>query len=246
VIRRLTTLRALGLLVVALALMAAMIAMGRWQFGVYDDSQRADAMALMRRAAVPIDTALGRDQAFPSASAGVPVSVEGHYDRAGQLYVRGFPGAEDAYSVVTPLLTATGSAVLVLRGSSPEPQAPVPTGPVRISGVLEPSQSEASSLDSRRVTTGVYVPGLVSEVRPDLYAGYVILTTSTPADVLPLVAPPLPDPSRWAGLRNLLYAVQWWLFAGFVAFMWWRVVTEAPDPRTGGTEAEPARSDSVG
>jgi cytochrome oxidase assembly protein ShyY1 len=246
VIRSLTTPRALGLLVVAVVLMAAMVAMGRWQFGVYNDSQRADAMTLMRRAAVPIDTALGRDQAFPSASTGVPVSVEGHYDRVGQVYVRGFPGAKDAYAVVTPLLTPTGSAVLVLRGSSPVAQAPVPAGPVRISGVLEPSQSEASPLDSRRVTTGVYVPGLVSEVRPDLYSGFVILTTSVPADVLPRVAPPLPDPSRWAGLRNLLYAVQWWVFAGFVAFMWWRIVTDASDPGRGGREAEPVGSDSVG
>jgi len=44
---------------------------------------------------------------------------------------------------------------------------------------------------------------------------------------------PTPDPSRWAGIRNLLYAFQWWLFAGFVAFMWWRVVGD-PDTAAAG------------
>ena len=43
------------------------------------------------------------------------------------------------------------------------------------------------------------------------------------------VEPPLPDPSRWAGIRNLIYALQWWLFAAFVAFMWWRIAHEDDD-----------------
>lgn len=245
-IRRLTTARALGLLVVALALIAAMVAMGRWQFGVYDDSQRADALALLRRDAVALDRALGPDQAFPSSSVGVPVTVEGRYDRNDQLYVRRFPGAKEPYAVVTPLLTPSGSAVLVLRGSTTAPHARVPAGPVRVSGVLEPSQAEATALDTRRVTSGIWVPGLVSEVSPDLYSGYVVLTRSHPTESLTRVAPPLPDPSRWAGLRNLLYAFQWWIFAGFVAFMWWRIVTDAGDPLRSGPDARPVRPDSSG
>ena len=102
-IGRLTTPRALALLVLALVVMAVMIAMGRWQYGVYDDHQRADAMAVMRRAAVPLDTALGPDQAFPSASVGIPVVVSGRYDRPDQLYVRHLPGAKGTYAVVTSL-----------------------------------------------------------------------------------------------------------------------------------------------
>jgi surfeit locus 1 family protein len=234
VIGRLTTPRALALLVLALVVMAVMIAMGRWQYGVYDDHQRADAMAVMRRAAVPLDTALGPDQAFPSASVGIPVVVSGRYDRPDQLYVRHLPGAKGTYAVVTPLLTGSGSAVLVVRGSAPTTQAPPPRGSVRVVGILEPSQSQPSSIDSRRVTDGIWVPGLVSDVRPDLYSGYVVLTRSDPAEPLARVEPPLPDPSRWAGLRNLLYAVQWWIFAAFVGFMWWRISTDdaigAPAP----------------
>jgi surfeit locus 1 family protein len=228
VIGRLTTPRALALLVLALLVMAVMIVMGRWQYGVYDDHQRADALAVMRRAAVPLDTALGPDQAFASASVGIPVVVSGRYDRSDQLYVRHLPGAKDTYAVVTPLLTGSGSAVLVVRGSTSTTQAPAARGRVRVVGILEPSQSEPSSIDNRRVTDGIWVPGLVSTVRPDLYSGYVVLTRSDPAEPLTPVEPPLPDPSRWAGLRNLLYAVQWWIFAVFVGFMWWRISTDEP------------------
>jgi surfeit locus 1 family protein len=236
--------RALGLLVIAAVVMAAMIAMGRWQFGVYDDHQRADALAVMHRAPVPIDTVLGPDDAFPSGSVGTPVVVSGRYDRADQLYVRGVAGAEARYGVVTPLVTATGSAVLVLRGSSPVPQAPAASGRVRVSGILEPSQSGSGALDARRVTSAVRVGALVSDVHPDLYAGYVVLTKSEPVEQLGQVDPPLPDPSRWAGLRNLLYAVQWWIFAAFVAFMWWRIVTEDRSEVAGPT-SEKVRPESV-
>jgi surfeit locus 1 family protein len=230
VIARLTTPRALGLLVVALVVMAAMVAMGRWQLGVYNDSQRADALAVLRRPAVPLASALGRDQGFPSRSVGVPVTVSGTYDRADQLYVRDLPGAaKGTYAVVTPLLTPSGSAVLVVRGSAPTTSDPAAPGHVQVTGVLEPSQSQTGGvLDRRRVTDALWIPGLVSSVRPDLYSGYVVLTRSDPPESLTRVDPPLPDPSRWAGLRNLLYAVQWWIFAAFVGFMWWRICTDEP------------------
>jgi hypothetical protein len=32
----------------------------------------------------------------------------------------------------------------------------------------------------------------------------------------------LPKASTFTGLRNLLYAVEWWVFGGFAVFLWWR------------------------
>ncbi len=231
---RLATLRALGLLLVALALMAAMVALGLWQFSVYDDHQQADAMATMRREPIPLERALGPDQAFPSESVGVPVWVEGHYDATGQLYVYGFDGAKDAYAVVTPLVDASGSAVLVVRGSSPRPQAPVPDGAVQVRGVLEPSQTTSTPMGERRVTDTISIAGLVGGLKQDLYAGYLVMTTSDPPDRLSKVDPPVPNASRRAGVRNLLYALQWWVFAAFVGFMWWQMVIHAD----AGTDAD--------
>jgi surfeit locus 1 family protein len=36
----------------------------------------------------------------------------------------------------------------------------------------------------------------------------------------------VPDTSFTTGLRNLMYALQWWVFGGFVVFMWWRILRE--------------------
>ena len=241
--------RAIGLLAVALVLMAAMVALGLWQFGVYDDHRQDDALARMRRAPVALDQAIGPDQALSSDSVGVPVSVEGHYDASGQLYVEGLGGARDAYAVVTPLITSSGAGVLVVRGSTSRPQASTPAGPVQLAGILEPSQSGGRALDEARVTDAINIAGLVGRMNEDLYGGYVVSTTSDPADHLALVRPPLPTPSRWAGLRNLLYALQWWVFAGFVGFMWWRIVGDdraAGRPAGSADPAQPVDAETVG
>jgi cytochrome oxidase assembly protein ShyY1 len=242
VVGRFTTLRALALLLVALVVMATMVALGLWQYHVYDSHQRADALATMRRTPVALDSALGPDQAFPSDSVGVPVAAEGRYEPSAQLYVRSLDGAQDPYAVVTPLVTTTGSAILVVRGSSQSPAAAPPAGPVHVSGILEPSQTAASPLDAGRVTDGISIAALVGGMDHDLYAGYIVLRTSDPADTLRSVIPPLPNPSRWAGIRNLVYALQWWVFAAFVGFMWWRIVTDMATP----AKPSPASTETSG
>ena len=32
----------------------------------------------------------------------------------------------------------------------------------------------------------------------------------------------LPRVSRFTAVRNLLYALEWWIFGGFAVFVWWR------------------------
>ncbi len=239
--------RALGPALVALVLMSAMVWLGVWQLGVYDDHQRADAQATLRQPPVPLGTLLGPDSAFPSDGAGRPVTVSGTFLRADQVYVRGMTGAGDRYAVVTPLRTATGSAVLVVRGAQDRLGAPAPTGHVTVRGILEPSEDSRGPVDARRVTNALSVSALVNEIRPDLYSGYVLQQSSRPAQTPALspVTPMLPDPSRWSGIRNLLYACQWWLFAAFVAFMWWRITTDGSSGDVAKPPAVDAGTDSL-
>ncbi|MGI8434219.1 MAG: SURF1 family protein [Nocardioidaceae bacterium] len=218
--------RAMGLLLVAVALMSVMVWLGLWQLGAYDQHQRDSSVSAEHQQPVPLDQLLGPDQAFPSAAVGRPVEVSGRFV-TGQFYVRSFDGAVRTYAVVTPLLTSTGSAVLVVRGSSDVAAARAPSGQVRVTGVLEPSQAAAAPLSNDRVTNGIRIAGLVSEVSRDLYDGYLVATDGVSATELAAVEPPLPQASRLAGLRNLLYAVQWWVFAAFVAFMWWQTVKDS-------------------
>ncbi len=223
--------RALGLAAVGLLLIAAMIWLGFWQFRVYDNHQHADAKAALAKPIVPLGALLGPDDAFPSDAVSRPVRVSGRYLPTNQIYVRHLPGAADRYAVATPLVTASGSAIMVVRGSSESPSAAAPAGRVMVSGILEPSGESGGSPNAARIADGLSISSLVNSVRPDLYSGYLVLRSSNPEQSpnLAPVTPPLPDPSRWSGLRNLLYACQWWVFALFVVFMWWRM-TEIAGP----------------
>ena len=218
----------MGLALVALVLVASMVVLGLWQLGVYDDQQRSDARERADRTPVPLTESLGPDDPFPADLVGMPVTVSGTYAPRDQLYVEGLPGSGHRYAVVTPLVVQE-SAILVVRGSTDDLGASPPAGPVTVEGLLEPPMPAGSRLDRHRVTDALNIARLVEGVNRDLYSGYVVLEGSVPAERLPAVAPPLPDPSRWAGIRNLVYAVQWWVFAGFVVFMWWRIVHEADD-----------------
>jgi cytochrome oxidase assembly protein ShyY1 len=212
--------------------MAAMGALGLWQLGAYNQHQTESARTRLAQPPLPLDEVLGRDSAFPTGGVGRPVVVRGRYDTTDQFYVRHLPGAASAYAVVTPMITASGSKILIVRGASERPSAPAPAGLVSVRGVLQPSQESGAPLDRARITNGIRIASVLESVRGDLYAGYVVLRSSSPAERLTPVRPPLPAASRWAGVRNLLYAIQWWLFAGFVALMWWRIVRDddTPDP----------------
>jgi len=252
--RRLLTWQALGLGIVALVLMAAMVVLGLWQLGVYDDQQHDDARSQLARPPVPLDQLLGPDDAFPGNGVR-PVTVTGRYLSDQEFEVRDGSTLDVPRAIVTPLETPTGSLILVVRGSGELRDAePPPTGQVTVTGVLEPSDAGGNGLGGGRTTDGIRIAALAQDFARDLYAGYVVRTGSRPADALEPVTPPFPQPSRWAGIRNLVYAIQWWVFAGFVAFMWWRIVADLGASRAlrpadqdaarshPGTDDEPSRS----
>ena len=62
-----------------------------------------------------------------------------------------------------------------------------------------------------------------------LYTGYLVLTgydSGAPAGPSPALVPPAETGAGGLDLRNLSYAVQWFVFAGFGVFMWWRLVRD--------------------
>jgi cytochrome oxidase assembly protein ShyY1 len=212
-----------------MVLIGVMSVLGWWQLSVFDERQRAAGQARLDEPPVPLDDLMGPDDPIPSGGVGRPVLVEGRYAAANQLYVEGLPGHQASYAVVTPLLTGSGSAILVVRGSSDTTSAPPPEGAVTVKGVLEAQTAEGSEPRDDGVTDGVRVAALAQDIDVDLYSAYIVLTSSTPPDPLPPVEPPTPDASLWDGARNLAYALQWWVFAAFVAFMWWKIAGDSED-----------------
>jgi surfeit locus 1 family protein len=227
-----SALQRVGVVALALVVIVTMVYLGLWQLGVYDNKQRSDALAREGDAPVALASVLGPDQAFPGDASGRPVTVTGEYAAHRQLWVARGIARAGRYAVTTPLVTANGSAVLVVRGEVARigAGATVPSGPVTVTGVLEPSTQAGTSPGADGRTDGLETSALVNAFPMDLYDGYLVLTQATPRSQLRPVTPPLPSASRWAGLRNLIYAFQWWLFAAFVVFMAWRMAGDRTTP----------------
>ncbi len=217
---------------VAVAAVAAMTLAGWWQLEVWRDQQALDQRQQVAQTPVPLNSVLGPDDAVGAESDAVTVRITGRYAPADEQFL--LPGRAGGTWVVSPLLVEdTDAAVLVVRGAvdgdTPAPLLPLtPSGRVDVTGVVQASEPFDTDVGPGRQIEALNVAVLVSEVPYDLYSGYVVRTAQDPPDPdeSTAVSPTLPDPSWQAGVRNLVYAVQWWVFAAFTAFMWWRVARD--------------------
>lgn len=125
--------------------------------------------------------------------------------------------------LVEPLVLGSGAAVAVVTGVVAADAPRDLTGEpdlITVTAILQPSEGDSDEVT--RASTGLpLLPQLTTrallEVWPyQLHDGYLV---SPP--VVPLMATP---PAGTLILRNAAYAVQWWLFAGFAVFVWWRAM----------------------
>lgn len=223
----------LGLHLFAVVALVFCVIMGLWQLGVYDsrkEHEQADKQAVPR---VALTDVWGPDAAFEGRLNHRPVSIEGRFAPADeQVWVRGKEqgGRTGAWLVAPVLVGGDAHALLVVRGWSPSVTAlpAVPSGPVTVNAVLEPGEAGGTAYDPDRRTIGtVRIPALTNELPYDLYSGFAISTSAEASGGLALATPPAPEMSWTVGLRNLAYAVQWWVFGAFALFMWWRMATES-------------------
>lgn len=249
----LLSLRMLPVHVLAMAGIVATGWLGVWQYDVWHDHRAVDAAAITRLPAVPLASVLGPDDPFPADAAGRPVQLEGKWTPEGTVYVdnRRLDG-RSGFWVVSPLAPTCQSnancpAILVVRGWVEEPFADPVAGQAQVVGWLQPSGAGdvagQPQIDRGDVVGNLDIPILLQQMDRDLYGGYVIARDSgaleqvTPAD--------LPSPPAFASIRNLLYAVEWWVFGAFVVFLWWRwCVDTVADQRNSAAHEQQVRSGS--
>jgi surfeit locus 1 family protein len=223
--------RLLALHALAAVAIVACLLMGLWQLGVYG-SKHDDAAERVRTAA-PVDvlTVWGPDESFTADLTERQVWVRGAFT-GDQFLVRRAAGR---YWVVAPLrVDGTKSMLPVVRGWADDPGAlpDVPRGTVTFRAILQPGEdrSETHAFDP---ASGVYgslsIPQLANVLRGDLFSGFALTEATGINGGLQPVEPPDPRVSWTVGLRNLAYALQWWVFGLFAAFMWWRMAIDAVD-----------------
>jgi cytochrome oxidase assembly protein ShyY1 len=240
--RFLLTPKWLGILVAVIAAAAVMVLLGRWQYDRYEARHEVNARIEASATAAPVE--LASVLAAPSGPAGTVgsppaadaawtrVTVTGRYDPANVVLVRGRTVERQVgFEIVTPLVLADGSAVLVDRGWVPpapggamaQPTVPAtPPGDVTVTGVLKLSESRGGDVtrtDGGLETRRVAVPRIAAALPYPVYGAFVQLDEQDPPADPAFVAVP---PDRQNDWLNGGYAVQWWLFAGMtlVAYGW--------------------------
>ncbi|MEU8262343.1 SURF1 family protein [Micromonospora sp. NPDC048999] len=241
--RFLLTPRWLGYLALTLVAAAVMVFLGNWQLDRYRGrtavNERIDAGATMTPA--PLRDALPAPTGGPGSTGPAPAervtwsmaTATGRYDTANLVLVRGRTlDTEVGYEVLTPLVLADGTAVLVDRGWIPpvpggaatvQPPVPAaPTGDVTVTGRVVFSESGGGTverrngkLESRRIN----IPRIASELPYPVAGGYLLLDQQTPAADPAFQAVAIGHTNNW---QNFGYVVQWWLFAGMslVGYAW--------------------------
>ncbi|MGW2403419.1 SURF1 family protein [Streptomyces sp. NPDC001739] len=243
--RFLLTPRWWGINVFAVLAIPFCIFMGSWQLSRFEDRvdthrQQEDRSAQAKAAAArPLDSLLPVDK----VTSGRQASARGHYDTEHQLLVpdrtlKDKHGERQGFYVLTLLRTDHGKALPVVRGWLPgdadakadtaKVPAP-PKGEVTVTGALQASENQGTD----GVQAGGGLPrgqlGMISaaslvNIAPyDVYDAWITLT-----DPQAPLQPVPPAAAEGSGLdlkafQNLGYTGEWFVFAGFVVFMWFRL-----------------------
>ncbi|MFJ8957243.1 SURF1 family protein [Streptomyces sp. NPDC102381] len=237
--RFLLTPRWWGINIFVLLAIPVCIFMGSWQLSRFEDRvqdhKTASEQTKVNETAAPepLASVLPVDQ----KTSGKRTTATGHYGK--QLLVPNRDLDERSGFYVVTLLKVEGSgsgkALPVVRGWMPgkasAAKAPAaPKGKVTVVGALQASESATSNgvtasggLPSGQVGV-ISAASLVNLVPYDVYDGWVTLDKADAGmTAVPATAP------EGSGLdlkafQNLGYTGEWFVFAGFVVFMWFRLI----------------------
>ena len=212
--------------------------LGWWQFSAWQEQRVDRALQLADEQPRPLSEVLGPDDPFPGEHVGRPVVVDGAWLPDSTVHVsdrrRDSEAADEGFWQVAMLSACEEgascdqpSAVPVVLGwtASPEAGTSAPTGAAEVTGWLQPAEQGTADPDpADEVVPSLRSVDLLDLTDRDLYSGYVILDSPASARgaLVPVTPETLPDPPPSTALRNLLYGLEWWVFAGFAAFLWWR------------------------
>ncbi|KPI13678.1 Surfeit locus 1 family protein, partial [Actinobacteria bacterium OK074] len=236
VYRFLLTPRWLAVNVLALLAIPFCVFMGSWQLSRFEgrvqDGREATEQVenAHKEAPRPLAKLLPVDQ----ATSGKRVTATGRYGKQLLVPDRQLDG-KDGYYVLTLLRVDGGRALPVVRGWRPGsadaawvPAAP--TGEVTVTGVLQASEDPGTNgvtsvggLPAGQVGV-ISAASLVNLVPYDLYDAWITLSTADSGMKAVPASAPANTGLDLKAFQNLGYTGEWFVFAGFVVFMWFRLV----------------------
>lgn len=235
--RFLLTPRWWGINIFVLLAIPVCVFMGSWQLSRFEDRVQDHRSASEQSQA--------NEKAAPEALAGLlPVDqntsgkraeAKGRYDRQLLVPHRDLDDRSGFYVVTLLKVDGTGKALPVVRGWLPgtasAAKAPAPPkGEVTVTGALQASESAGSN----GVSTAGGLPAgqvgiisaasLVNLVPYDVYDAWVTLDKADSGMTAVPASTPQGSGLDLKAFQNLGYTGEWFVFAGFVLFMWFRLV----------------------
>jgi surfeit locus 1 family protein len=243
--------RWIGLTLFAIAVVGMCVRLGLWQLDRLEGRREFNARYSVGLAAAPrpLEQLLEDGAALAYRRA----TVTGRYDAEHEVILYGRPlDGRAGNHVLTPLVLADGSAIIVDRGWVPfemdEPPvaaADPPGGTVVAEGVLfadQPGGAGEVTPGEDRVTTvrSVDLGAIGRDVPYLLQPWFLQLRSQSPAaDALPVPAPP-PDLTEGPHLN---YALQWFAFAAIAAVGYVILMRREVKGPKASTPAQPASGD---
>ncbi|GAB3251165.1 SURF1 family protein [Arthrobacter pigmenti] len=239
--------RWIAALLLALVLSTVFVLLSQWQFSSAQDApppapsstEQTKPLTKVFKPGVPM-TADVADQM---------VSTSGHFLPEKQVLVEGrLQDDQPGYWVVTAF-DVDGAPELEGRGGG-EPVIPVargwikdpgqagraPEGQLELSGRLLPTEAPMVDREGDPYVSSLSVAALINRWDVASYSGFVVadqtLASGTPVgaasagtalEEIQVSPQPQETPVNWL---NIFYAIEWFVFAGFAFFLWWRLVAD--------------------
>ncbi len=236
VYRFLLTPRWWGINVFVLLAIPFCVFMGSWQLGRFEDrvADHRTASDLAAEAETSSPRPLAELLPVDKATSGKQATATGRYGR--QLLVPGRElDGERGYYVLTMLRT-DGGALPVVRGWLPGDADPAkapaaPTGEVTVTGALQASESPGSNGVSSAGGLPAGQTGAISSASlvnlvpyKKVYEAWITLDKADSGMKAVPAAAPQNTGLDLKAFQNLGYTGEWFVFAGFVVFMWFRLL----------------------
>lgn len=243
--------RFLALLALALAAATLFAFLGDWQLArSRDEAAREVRAGAEAQAVASLDDVLAPAEPVSGEDVRRMVRATGQLDGDRLLVVPDRPlDGEPGRWLLAPLeVEGSGGTLAVVLGWLPdgEPTPSVPTGRTTVEGRLEQGEPPAGGqIPDVTQVPAVSPVDLVNVWEPPVYTAYLAVTEPEP----PLRPVPETELENGFALQNFSYALQWWLFAAFAVFFWWRLVRDAHrrqvEQEAAARDAEQPRAESV-
>jgi cytochrome oxidase assembly protein ShyY1 len=242
------------LFAVAVALMAfGAVQLGEWQFDRLHERERRNEWTERNLAAdpAPVDAVLAVGEPVLADREWTRVRMRGEYDADATVVVRyQTRDGEAGVDVVTPLVTGSGTAVLVDRGwvptnntgTAPSELPAPPSGEVAVVGWvradatgrgIEVEDGSTRAISSEEIGAGLDYP---------VYAGFVDAESETPPPAETVERTELPDLGEGP---HFFYGLQWWFFGALAVFGFGYLAWDERRQRRRPREAGHAREEPV-